>query len=83
MWELVQKINRGSRSLARNPAVAIPPTVGGSHLRRSLKNTPFGRIDAPHPRITSMALLGAKVVLRDQSWMIAPMCFERSHWFRR
>jgi len=27
MWELVQKINRGSRSLARNPAVAIPPTV--------------------------------------------------------
>ena len=27
MWESVQKINRGSRSLARNPAVAIPPTV--------------------------------------------------------
>jgi len=38
MWESVQKINRGSRSLARNPAVAIPPTVGGTRKRFEMKD---------------------------------------------
>ena len=71
MWESAQKINRGFRSLARNPAVAIPPTVpvyalacdgdGGLSVGDFLK---FG--SGQHSRKPSIA---AEVLVRQKSRM--------------